>query len=159
MQGASGWGRGWRYLSNTGRWSIHDWLIDWWILLEAQQAKNAYLQGIPAMAPTMVSFNLVFHKLSEKFTFFTFIKEKKVFDFWMVIPSQKSENYESPQNMVCMETKFASGDSILYSFQKNFTWIDSEKGNRIFTGGGGGGALQTFRLQRHILSIYLLFNI
>ena len=27
-------------------WLI-DWLIDWLILLEAQQAKNAYLQGIP----------------------------------------------------------------------------------------------------------------
>ena len=27
--------------------SFVDWLIDWLILLEAQQAKNAYLQGIP----------------------------------------------------------------------------------------------------------------
>ena len=48
------------------------------------------------MATPMVSFDLVFHKLSKKVTFFTFIKGNKVFDFWMVIPSQKSENYEPP---------------------------------------------------------------
>ena len=28
-------------------WYLKYWLIDWLILLEAQQAKNAYLQGIP----------------------------------------------------------------------------------------------------------------
>ena len=28
--------------------------------------------------------------------FLIFIEGNKVFDFWMVIPSQKSENYEPP---------------------------------------------------------------
>ena len=42
----------------------------------------------------MVALNLVFHKLSEKVTFLNFIKRNNVFDFGMVIPSKKSENYE-----------------------------------------------------------------
>ena len=64
----------------------------------------------------MVSFDSVFHILSEKVTFcFTFIEGNKVFDFWMVIPSQKSEtmNHLKTITMVSMETKFASQDSIL----------------------------------------------
>ena len=48
------------------------------------------------METPMVSFDSVFRMLSEKVTFFTFIEGNKVFDFWMVIPSQKSENYEPP---------------------------------------------------------------
>ena len=48
------------------------------------------------MATPMMSFDLVFQKPSEKVTFPIFIKGNKVFDFWMVIPSQKSENYEPP---------------------------------------------------------------
>ena len=48
------------------------------------------------MATPMVSFDLVFHKLAKKYPFLTFIKGNKVFDIWMVIPSQKSENYEPP---------------------------------------------------------------
>ena len=48
------------------------------------------------MATPMVSFDSVFHILSEKVTFFTFIEGNKVFDFLMAIPSQKSENYEPP---------------------------------------------------------------
>ena len=37
-------------------------------------------------ATPMVSFDLVFHKLSKKFPFLTFIKGNKVFYLWMVIP-------------------------------------------------------------------------
>ena len=49
------------------------------------------------MATPMVSFDLVFHVISDKVTlFFTFFKGNKVFDFWMVIPCQKTENYEPP---------------------------------------------------------------
>ena len=48
------------------------------------------------MATPMVSFDLVFQKFSEKVTFFTFIEGNKDFVFWMVIPSQKTENYEPP---------------------------------------------------------------
>ena len=39
------------------------------------------MSTITTMVTPMVSFDLVFHKLSEKVTFFTFIKGNKVFDF------------------------------------------------------------------------------
>ena len=71
----------------------------------------------------MVSFDSVFYKLSEKFTFFfIFIKGNKVFDFWMVIPSQESEtmNHLKTITMVSIETKFASQDSILNRLSEKF---------------------------------------
>ena len=40
--------------------------------------------------------------------------------------------------MVSIETEIA-GDLFWTSFQKNVSWIDSEKDNRVFAGGGGGG--------------------
>ena len=57
----------------------------------------------------------------------------------MVIPSQKSEtmNHLKTITMVSMETKFASQDSILDKLSENITLVDSEKGNRVFTRGGG----------------------
>ena len=48
------------------------------------------------MATPMVSFDLVLKSFQKKLLFLIFIKGNKVFDFWMVIPSQKSENYEPP---------------------------------------------------------------
>ena len=36
-----------------------------------------------------------------------------------------------------METKVVSRDSFFDKFSENFTWMDSEKDNRIFAGGGG----------------------
>ena len=48
------------------------------------------------MATPMVSFDLVFQKLSEKVTFSYFYWGEQRFCFWMVIPGQKSENYEPP---------------------------------------------------------------
>ena len=48
------------------------------------------------MAPKIVSFDLVFYKLSEKLLLVTFNKENKVFDLWIEILSQKSEKYEPP---------------------------------------------------------------
>ena len=43
------------------------------------------------MAP--VSFDLVVYKLSEKVTFVDFQQGERVVNFWIGIPSQKSENY------------------------------------------------------------------
>ena len=62
------------------------------------------------MATPMVSFDLVFHKRSEKsYFFFTFIKGNKVFDFWMVIPSQISEtmNHLNPSPVLKTGRKMA----------------------------------------------------
>ena len=39
--------------------------------------------------------------------------------------------------MVSMETKVVSRDSFLDKHSENFTWMDSEKGNWVFAGGGG----------------------
>ena len=39
--------------------------------------------------------------------------------------------------MVSMETKFASQNSILDKLSENITLVDFEKGNRVFTRGGG----------------------
>ena len=49
-----------------------------------------------SMAPRMVSFYLVFYKLSEKVTFADFQRGEQDFSFWIGIPSQKSETYEPP---------------------------------------------------------------
>ena len=74
------------------------------------------------MATPTVSFDLVFQKLSEKVTFSNFIKGNKVFDFWMVIPSQNSEtmNHLKTITMVSMETKVASQDSILDKLSEKY---------------------------------------
>ena len=101
---------------------------------------NHKLGNTISMAPRMESFDLVFYKLLEKLLLLTFNKGNKVFHFWIGIPSQKSENYEPSKRLpwfpwkpkLCQETQFWT------SFQKNFTWMDSEKGNRVLLGGGGG---------------------
>ena len=48
------------------------------------------------MATPMVSFDLVFISFQKKLLYFTFVMGNKVYDFWMVIPGQKFENYEPP---------------------------------------------------------------
>ena len=49
-----------------------------------------------SMATRMVSFDLVFHKLSENVSFVDLQQGEHGFSFWMGIPSQKSETYEPP---------------------------------------------------------------
>ena len=49
-----------------------------------------------SMAPWMVSFELVFMIFQKKLLLLTFNKGNKVFQFWIGIPSQKSETYEPP---------------------------------------------------------------
>ena len=49
-----------------------------------------------SMATRMVSFDLVFHKLSENISFVDLQQGEHGFSFWMGIPSQKSETYEPP---------------------------------------------------------------
>ena len=51
-----------------------------------------------SMATRMVSFDLVFHKLSENVSFVDLQQGEHGFSFWMGIPSQKSETYEPPWN-------------------------------------------------------------
>ena len=48
------------------------------------------------MATRMVSFDLVFHKLSENVSFVDLQQGEHGFLFWMGIHSQKSEIYEPP---------------------------------------------------------------
>ena len=83
-----------------------------------------------------------FCKLSEKVTFVDFEQGEQGFSFLIGIPNQKSETYDHLETppMFSMETKVMSRDSLLDSngFQKNFIWMDSEKGNRVFAGRGGG---------------------
>ena len=57
---------------------------------------------------------------------------------WRIAVSQKSEtmNHLKTITMVSMETKFSSQDSIFDKLSENITWVDSEKGNRVFTRGG-----------------------
>ena len=90
------------------------------------------------MATPMVSFDSVFHMLSEKVTFFTFIKGNKVFGFWMVIPSQKSKNMNhlKPITVVSMETKFASQDSILDKLSEKLYLSRFWEGEQGFYKGG-----------------------
>ena len=76
------------------------------------------------MAPRRVSFVLVFYKLSEKVTFVDFEQENKVFDFWVGIPSQKSEtiNHLKTPNMASMETKIVSRSSFLDKLSEKLYW-------------------------------------
>ena len=43
------------------------------------------------------------------------------------------------RTIVSMETKVGQRIHFWTRFQKHFTWMDSEKSNRVFAGGGGGG--------------------
>ena len=92
------------------------------------------------MATPMVSFDSVFHMLSEKVTFFLLLLRGTrflFFEWWFLVKNLKTMNHLKTITMVSMETKFASQDSILDKLSENFTWVDSEKGNRVFTRGGG----------------------
>ena len=82
----------------------------------------------------LIQFFICFQK---KLFFFTFIVGNKVFDFewWFLVKNLKPMNHLKTITMVSMETKFASQDSILDKLSENFTWVDSEKGNRVFTRG------------------------
>ena len=80
----------------------------------------------------MVSFDLVFHRLSENDTFFYFYQGEQSFCFL----NGENMNHLKAITMVSMETKFASQDSILEKLSEKFTWVDSEKGNRDLLGGG-----------------------
>ena len=59
--------------------------------------------------------------------------------------------------MFSMETKVVSGDSILDQLQENFTWMDSEKGNRVFAEGGGGGAMCPHNAWRGVFLWFFFF--
>ena len=67
----------------------------------------------------------------------TFNKGNMVFHFEWGYPVKnlKHMNHLKTLTMVSMETKVVSRDSFWTSFQKKFTWMDSEKGNRVFARG------------------------
>ena len=67
----------------------------------------------------------------------TFNKGKMVFHFEWGFPVKnlKHMNHLKTLTMVSMETKVVSRDSFLTIFQKKFTRMDSEKGNRVFVRG------------------------
>ena len=80
------------------------------------------------MSPTMVSFNLVLHKLLENVSFLYLHERKQGLWFlkpgWYVhvIPVQnlKTKNHFEKQIMVSMETKFTSEDSILDKLSEKY---------------------------------------
>ena len=68
------------------------------------------------MATPKVSFDLVFHKLSEKGYFFLLLLRGTrflIFKWWFLVKNLKNMNHLKTITMVSMETKFASQDSIL----------------------------------------------
>ena len=80
---------------------IFGWMASWW-QFSFRTLFRASLTLKWALPPPWqhqwchsIQFFICFQK---KLLFFTFIEGNKVFDFWMVIPSQKSENYEPPLN-------------------------------------------------------------
>ena len=68
----------------------------------------------------MVSFDLVFHNLSEKVTLFYFFKGNKVFEWWFLVKNLKTMNHLKTITIVTMETKFASQDSILDELSETY---------------------------------------
>ena len=90
-----------------------------------------------SMATRMVSFDLGFCTPSEKVTLIDFQQGKQGFHFWIGIRSKnrKAMNHLKAITVVSMETKVLSSLSDIFwsSFLKNFTWRDSEKGNRVFS--------------------------
>ena len=68
-----------------------------------------------SMATRMVSFDLVFHKLSENVVLLTFNKGNMVFHFEWGFPVKnlKHMNHLKTLTMVSMETKVVSRDSFL----------------------------------------------
>ena len=67
-----------------------------------------------------------------------FNKGNKVFDFWIGIPGLKFKTMNDFKRQPWFPCKQKnSGDPFLYKLsEKIFTWMDSEKGNRIFAGIG-----------------------
>ena len=83
----------------------------------------------------MVSFALDFYiSFQKKKLLLTLNKGEKVFGFWIGMPRQKSEimSHLKRLTMVSMDIKVLSGDSFLDKLAENFTWTDSEKGDKIF---------------------------
>ena len=61
-----------------------------------------------------------------------------MFEQGLPIKNLKPANHFKVLPVASIETKVMSGDSFLDKLQKNFTWKNSEKRNRVFAGGGGG---------------------
>ena len=77
----------------------------------------------------------------QKSLLLTFSKGNKVYDFWTRIPIQNLELWATLKRQASTpwKPKFCQETHLWRSFPKNFTSMDSEKGNRIFARGAGGG--------------------
>ena len=136
-------------------------MASWWRLLFRSLVRVSMtlkLTTTTTMATPMVSFDWVFDKLLGKVTFLLY-QGNKVFDFWMMIRSQnlKTMNHLKKKPWFLWKPSLLHKTQFWTSFKKRFTWVHSEKGNRVLLGGGGGGALSCFYLFLGALSCFYLF--
>ena len=105
------------------------------------------------MAPRMVTFDLVFYKLSEKVTFVDFQQGegKQGFDFSIGITSPKPDTmyHLKMLTMVSMETKVVSRNSYFDKLSEKFYLMGPGKGNRVFAGGHNPPPSLVFGAQKN----------